>query len=61
MSKIIPIFVHNHPSGNPNPSKQDIAFTERIVECGRLMGIEILDHLIIGENSYISLKEEGII
>ncbi|UDM75513.1 RadC family protein [Vagococcus fluvialis] len=55
------IMVHNHPSGNPNPSKQDIAFTERIVECGRLMGIDILDHLIIGENSYISLKEEGII
>ena len=55
------IIVHNHPSGNPNPSKQDIAFTERIVECGRLMGIDILDHLIIGENSYISLKEEGII
>lgn len=55
------IIVHNHPSGNPSPSMQDIAFTERIVECGRLMGIDILDHLIIGEKSYTSLKEEGFI
>lgn len=55
------IIAHNHPSGNPSPSSQDIAFTERIAECGRLMGIDILDHLIIGENSYISLREEGII
>ena len=55
------IVAHNHPSGNPEPSKQDIAFTKRIVECGKLMGIEVLDHLIIGENSYISLKETGVI
>lgn len=55
------IIVHNHPSGNPNPSKQDIAFTHRLVECGKLMGIEVLDHLIIGENSYISLKETDVI
>ncbi len=55
------IIAHNHPSGNPSPSKQDIIFTERIVECGMLMGIEVLDHLIIGDKSYISLKEQGVI
>ncbi|MEG0732347.1 MAG: DNA repair protein RadC [Vagococcus sp.] len=55
------IVVHNHPSGNPNPSKQDIAFTHRLVECGKLIGIDVLDHLIIGENSYISMKETDII
>ena len=53
------ILAHNHPSGNPNPSKQDIAFTERIVACGQLMGIDVLDHLIIAEKGYVSLKEKG--
>ncbi|MGX7025451.1 RadC family protein [Vagococcus hydrophili] len=55
------IVVHNHPSGNPEPSKQDIAFTHRLIECGSLMGIEMLDHLVIGEKSYISMKENGVI
>ncbi len=55
------IIVHNHPSGNPSPSKQDIVFTHRVVECGKLIGIEVLDHLIIGEDSYISMKETDII
>lgn len=51
------IIAHNHPSGNPTPSKQDILFTKRLTECGNLMGIELLDHIIIGENSFISLRE----
>ncbi|MGX7030510.1 RadC family protein [Vagococcus zengguangii] len=55
------ILVHNHPSGNPEVSQQDIDFTNRIVECGKIMGIEILDHLVIGESSYVSMREEGII
>ncbi len=53
------ILAHNHPSGNPDPSKKDIQFTERMVACGEMMGIELLDHLIIGRNEYISLKEIG--
>ena len=55
------IIIHNHPSGDPQPSKQDLGFTDRIMACGDLMGIEVLDHLIIGENSYTSLKERDIL
>lgn len=51
--------VHNHPSGCPDPSDADITFTRRVAECGELMGVEVLDHLIIGQNSYVSLKEIG--
>jgi DNA repair protein RadC len=53
------IALHNHPSGDPNPSKEDIEVTKRLVECGKLIGIELLDHLIIGENKFVSLKEKG--
>lgn len=53
------ICVHNHPSGNPNPSRQDIELTKRLVEIGSLMGISIDDHIIIGRNSYYSFFEEG--
>lgn len=52
--------VHNHPSGCPDPSDADITFTRRVAECGELMGVEVLDHLIIGQNSYVSLKEIGV-
>ena len=55
------IICHNHPSGDPTPSKEDINITIRIKECGKIMGIDLLDHLIIGNNKYISLKEKGII
>lgn len=55
------ILCHNHPSGNPEPSEADIVFTKRMKKAGELIGIELLDHLIIGENSYISLKEYEII
>ncbi|AUX11801.1 hypothetical protein C0213_05055 [Latilactobacillus sakei] len=53
------ILVHNHPSGQLTPSTQDINFTKRIVNCGQLMGITCLDHLIIGSAQYLSLREEG--
>jgi DNA repair protein RadC len=53
------ICVHNHPSGDPTPSKEDIDVTRRLVECGKMMGIELLDHIIIGEKKYVSLKEKG--
>lgn len=55
------IISHNHPSGDPNPSGEDINITERIKECGKLLGIELLDHIIIGDGCYISLKEKGIV
>lgn len=55
------IICHNHPSGDPSPSKEDINITLRIKECGKIIGIELLDHIIIGDNKYISLKEKGII
>ena len=52
---------HNHPSGDPNPSKEDIQITERLKEAGNLLGINLLDHIIGGEDKYISLKEKGIL
>ncbi len=55
------ILVHNHPSGNPNPSQEDIFMTENIGRIGKFIGIEIIDHIIIGDNTFISLKEKGII
>lgn len=54
------ICCHNHPSGNPKPSENDLLFTQRLKECGELMGIELLDHLILGHDRYISLREEGL-
>ncbi len=52
------ILVHNHPSGNPTPSKNDIEITQRLVEAGRILGIIVIDHLIIGDGSYVSLREK---
>jgi DNA repair protein RadC len=55
------IIGHNHPSGDPSPSKEDISITSRLKECGKILGIELLDHIIIGDdNKYISLKEKGL-
>lgn len=54
------ICCHNHPSGNPRPSENDLRFTQRLKECGELMGIELLDHLILGHDQYVSLREEGL-
>jgi len=53
------ILLHNHPSGDPMPSKEDILTTERIAKAGYLLGIPLNDHIILGQNSYISLKAEG--
>lgn len=53
------ILVHNHPSGHTEPSAYDLKFTQRIQECGALIGIDCLDHLIIGHQQYVSLKELG--
>lgn len=55
------ILAHNHPSGDPNPSKEDIDTTNRIKECGKLLGIELLDHIILGDSTYVSLKEKGVL
>ena len=55
------IVVHNHPSGDPAPSREDITLTRRMMEAGDLIGIRMLDHIIIGDNSYTSFKERGII
>lgn len=55
------ICVHNHPSGDPTPSREDLEVTERLVEAGHLLGIELVDHLIIGDQTYYSMKEKGLI
>jgi len=55
------IFAHNHPSGDPAPSRDDIAITERLKQAGDLVGISVLDHVIIGDGKYVSLKERGIL
>lgn len=53
------IVAHNHPSGNPAPSQEDIQVTKRLMEAGVVMGVEILDHIIVGTDKYISLNEKG--
>jgi len=54
------IFVHNHPSGDPTASEDDIKLTQRLVEAGEIIGIDVLDHVIIGDKNYLSLKREGL-
>ena len=54
------ILVHNHPTGDPEPSREDVEFTRRFAKCGELIGIELLDHVIIGNGQYASLKERGV-
>ena len=55
------ILAHNHPSGSVNPSSEDIKVTKRICEAGDILGIKLLDHIIISDDNYISIKEKGII
>ena len=55
------ILLHNHPSGDPMPSREDILVTQRIREGGSLLGIELLDHIIIGDNCYVSLAEQKLL
>ena len=54
------IFAHNHPSGDPEASEDDISLTKRLAEAGEIMGIDVLDHVIIGDRKYLSLKREGM-
>jgi len=53
------ILVHNHPSGDPTPSPEDVNLTNRLVEAGKLIGIPVMDHLVIGANSYFSFRDTG--
>lgn len=55
------VLLHNHPSGDPKESESDISTTYRIRECARLLGIELLDHIIIGDNTYTSFKEKSLL
>ena len=55
------VLVHNHPSGDSNPSRQDIEVTDKISKAGEILGIHLIDHIIIGDNNYTSLKEYGCI
>ena len=55
------ILVHNHPSGDPTPSKEDLEVTARMVQVGRVMNISVLDHIIIGGDNFVSMKEKGAI
>jgi DNA repair protein RadC len=54
------IVVHNHPSGDPTPSPEDVRITQQIVEAGKLVDVDVLDHLVIGQQRYVSLKERGL-
>ena len=55
------VLFHNHPSGDPEPSAEDLALTRRLAAAGSLMGIEVLDHLVLGAGRYVSLKERGVL
>lgn len=54
------IFVHNHPSGDPEPSKEDVELTKRLAKAGEIMGIDVLDHIIVCDKSYVSLKARNL-
>lgn len=54
------VVIHNHPSGDPTPSPDDVAVTRAIVQAGKLLDVEVLDHLVIGQGKWISLKERGL-
>jgi DNA repair protein RadC len=55
------VLAHNHPSGDPEPSEEDMKITERLVESGKILGIEVIDHIIIGKTSFASFKERGLL
>ena len=55
------ILAHNHPSGDPEPSEDDLKITKKLVESGKILGIEVIDHIIIGKNSFYSFREKGLI
>jgi DNA repair protein RadC len=53
------IFLHNHPSGDPTPSQEDRLLTDRLITAGKLLGIRVLDHVIVGDGRYVSFADEG--
>ena len=55
------VLVHNHPSGDPEPSEDDLTITKRLTEAGKILGIEVLDHIIVTKNGFFSFKEKGLI
>ncbi len=55
------IFVHNHPSGDPEPSEDDLEITKRLVDGGKILGIEVIDHVIVAKDKFLSMKEKGIL
>ena len=57
---ILCIFVHNHPSGDPEPSEDDIKLTKRLADAGDILGIDVLDHVIVADHDFRSLKREGL-
>ena len=59
MSSAAVILTHNHPSGDPTPSQDDLALTSRLRNAGELLGIPVIDHVIFGDTRYVSLKERG--
>jgi DNA repair protein RadC len=61
MSAASIVLGHNHPSGDPSPSRQDMVLTQRLVQAGDLLGIKVLDHIIIGDGAYISFADRGLI
>ena len=58
---VLVMFVHNHPSGDPQASEDDIELTKRLTQAGEIVGIDVLDHIIIGDKNYLSLKREGVL
>ena len=52
-------FLHNHPSGDPSPSPDDMALTRRLIDAGKLLGVDVLDHIVIGDGRYVSFRELG--
>lgn len=61
LSAVSVIVVHNHPSGDPTPSQEDVNITRRLAKAGEMLGIELLDHIIVGRGKYVSFREEGLL
>lgn len=55
------ILIHNHPSGDPSPSPEDIALTRKLIEAGKVLDVQVVDHLVVGQGRYVSFKEKGLI
>jgi DNA repair protein RadC len=55
------VAIHNHPSGDPTPSREDLDVTKRLVDAGRLLGIELIDHVVIGSGKFVSFREKGLL